>query len=97
MPSALPLTRPSLLTSKWPYLGLDTEGAWAFLIGALKELGARFSIEAIVDYDAWLRWPCPSWGATAKRFPRSIMSSMDLPTVDATYDFGTSALLTRSQ
>ena len=34
--------------AKWPYLRLDTEGAWAFLIGALKELGARFSIEAIV-------------------------------------------------
>src|SRR5258708_14073355 len=32
---------------QWPYLRLDTEGAWAFLIGALKELGARFSIEAI--------------------------------------------------
>jgi L-fuculokinase len=30
-----------------PYLKLDTEGAWAFLIGALKELGARSSIEAI--------------------------------------------------
>jgi sugar (pentulose or hexulose) kinase len=33
--------------AKWPYLKLDTEGAWAFLIGALKDLGARFSIEAI--------------------------------------------------
>jgi L-fuculokinase len=33
--------------AKWPYLKLDTEGAWSFLIGALKELGARFSIEAI--------------------------------------------------
>jgi L-fuculokinase len=33
--------------SEWPYLRLDTEGAWSFLIGALKELGARFSIEAI--------------------------------------------------
>ncbi len=32
---------------QWPYLRLDTEGAWAFLIGALKEFGARFSIEAI--------------------------------------------------
>ncbi|MBV9910472.1 MAG: hypothetical protein JOY52_23200, partial [Hyphomicrobiales bacterium] len=31
----------------WPYLRLDTEGAWAFLLGALKELGARYSIEAI--------------------------------------------------
>jgi L-fuculokinase len=33
--------------SEWPYLRLDTEGAWSFLIGALKELGARFTIEAI--------------------------------------------------
>ncbi len=33
--------------SEWSYLRLDTEGAWAFLLGALKELGARFSIEAI--------------------------------------------------
>ncbi|MGB7977050.1 MAG: FGGY family carbohydrate kinase [Roseiarcus sp.] len=33
--------------AEWPYLRLDTEGAWAFLIGALKELGGRFSIEAI--------------------------------------------------
>jgi L-fuculokinase len=32
---------------EWPYLRLDTEGAWAFLLAALKELGARFSIEAI--------------------------------------------------
>jgi L-fuculokinase len=32
---------------EWPYLRLDTEGAWSFLIGALKEIGARFSIEAI--------------------------------------------------
>jgi L-fuculokinase len=31
----------------WPYLRLDTGRAWAFLIGALKELGARFPIEAI--------------------------------------------------
>ena len=31
----------------WPYLRLDTAGRWAFLIGALKDLGARFSIEAI--------------------------------------------------
>jgi sugar (pentulose or hexulose) kinase len=30
-----------------PYLKLDTERAWAFLIGALKELGAQFSFEAI--------------------------------------------------
>ena len=31
----------------WPYLRLDTEGAWSFLIGALKELGAQFPIEAM--------------------------------------------------
>jgi L-fuculokinase len=29
------------------YLRLDTEGAWLFLVSALKELGARFPIEAI--------------------------------------------------
>jgi len=34
--------------AQWPYLRLDTEGAWAFLIGALREFGARFPIEAIV-------------------------------------------------
>ena len=33
--------------AKGPYLKLDTEGAWSFLIGALNELGARHSIEAI--------------------------------------------------
>ncbi len=33
---------------RWPYLRLDTEGAWTFLSNALRELGARFSIEAIV-------------------------------------------------
>jgi L-fuculokinase len=33
--------------SEWPYLRVDTEGAWSFLIDALKELGARFYIEAI--------------------------------------------------
>src|SRR6476659_3981362 len=33
--------------ARWSYLKLDTEGAWAFLIGALRELGAHFSIEAI--------------------------------------------------
>jgi sugar (pentulose or hexulose) kinase len=33
--------------ARWPYLRLDTEGAWAFLVGALKELGAQFPIEAI--------------------------------------------------
>ncbi len=31
----------------WPYLQLDTDGAWTFFVGALKEFGARFSIEAI--------------------------------------------------
>jgi sugar (pentulose or hexulose) kinase len=33
--------------ARWPYLRLDTEGAWAFLIGALKELSQQFPIEAI--------------------------------------------------
>jgi L-fuculokinase len=33
--------------AQWPYLRLDTEGAWSFLMGALKDLGARFYIEAI--------------------------------------------------
>jgi L-fuculokinase len=30
-----------------PYLRLDTEGAWAFLISALRDIGARFPIDAI--------------------------------------------------
>jgi len=38
---------PLPLDVQWPYLKLDTEGAWAFLIGALKELGRRHPIEAI--------------------------------------------------
>ena len=33
--------------ARWPYGRLQTEGAWAFLIGALKELGAQFPVEAI--------------------------------------------------
>ncbi|HLX97060.1 MAG TPA: FGGY family carbohydrate kinase [Roseiarcus sp.] len=33
--------------AQWPYLKLDTDGAFAFVIGALKDLGARFPIEAI--------------------------------------------------
>jgi L-fuculokinase len=33
--------------ARWPYRRLYTEGAWAFLIGALKELGAQFPVEAI--------------------------------------------------
>jgi len=33
---------------QWPYLKLDTEGAWSFFTGALKELGARAQVEAIV-------------------------------------------------
>ena len=41
--------------SEWPYLRLDTEGAWSFLIGALKELGARFYHRGDLDHDAWLR------------------------------------------
>src|SRR5271155_3833963 len=32
---------------RWPYRRLYTEGAWSFLIGALKELGAQFTINAI--------------------------------------------------
>ncbi len=31
----------------WPYLRLDTERAWRFLVAALKEVGAEHSIEAI--------------------------------------------------
>lgn len=31
----------------WPYLRLDTEGAWSFLLAALKEVGGHFRIEAI--------------------------------------------------
>ncbi len=42
------LNAPLAADAKWPYLKLDTEGAWSFLIGALKELGARFSIEGVV-------------------------------------------------
>jgi L-fuculokinase len=33
--------------ARWPYLKLDTEGAFAFLVRTLKEFGARFPIEAI--------------------------------------------------
>ena len=33
--------------ARWPYRRLYTEGAWSFLIGALKELGAQFTINAI--------------------------------------------------
>jgi L-fuculokinase len=38
---------PLAADAKWPYLKLDTERAWSFLTGALNQLGARFSIEAI--------------------------------------------------
>jgi L-fuculokinase len=38
---------PLAADAEWPYLRLDTEGAWSFLMRALKELGARFSIQAI--------------------------------------------------
>ena len=41
------LNAPLPPNSTWPYLKLDTDGAWTFLIGALKELGSRFSIQAI--------------------------------------------------
>jgi len=33
--------------ARWPYLRLDTELAWRFLVGSLKDVGARFPIEAI--------------------------------------------------
>jgi L-fuculokinase len=33
--------------AQWPYLKLDTEGAWSFLVGALRDLGRRHAIEAI--------------------------------------------------
>ena len=48
MPSAPLPTFRSPPDEQWPYLRLDTEGAWTFLTNALRELGARFSIEAIV-------------------------------------------------
>jgi sugar (pentulose or hexulose) kinase len=32
---------------RWPYRSLYTEGAWAFLVRALKDFGAQFPIEAI--------------------------------------------------
>ncbi len=38
---------PLLPDSEWPYLRLDTEGAWSFLIGALKSVAPGFPIEAI--------------------------------------------------
>jgi L-fuculokinase len=38
---------PLAADAELPYLRLDTEGAWSFLMRALKELGARFSIRAI--------------------------------------------------
>ena len=70
-----------LAPTEWPYLRLDTEGAWAFLIGALKELGARLH-RGHLDHDAWLRRR-PHADATARRFRRSTMSSIDCITVDA--------------
>jgi L-fuculokinase len=33
--------------SRWPYLRIDTDRAWAFLLGALSEAGSAFPIEAI--------------------------------------------------
>ncbi len=33
--------------SHCPYLRLDTEGAWAFFIAALQDVGARFAVEAV--------------------------------------------------
>ncbi|HEX9169123.1 MAG TPA: FGGY family carbohydrate kinase [Roseiarcus sp.] len=38
---------PLAADAQCPYLSLDAKGAWAFLLGALKEVAARFSIEAI--------------------------------------------------
>jgi len=38
---------PLAADARWPYLKLDTERAWSFLIGGLKELGLRHPIEAI--------------------------------------------------
>jgi L-fuculokinase len=38
---------PLAADAHWPYLKLDTERAWSFLIGGLKELGLRHPIEAI--------------------------------------------------
>jgi L-fuculokinase len=38
---------PLVADAQWPYLKLDTERAWSFLIGGLKELGLRHPIEAI--------------------------------------------------
>ena len=32
---------------RWPYLRLDTERAWAFYLGALKDVGKEFPIEAV--------------------------------------------------
>lgn len=42
------LNAPLAADPTWPYLRLDTEDAWSFLVGAMKELGARHSVEAIV-------------------------------------------------
>ena len=36
---------PLAADAEWPYLRVDTESAWAFLLGALKELGARWTLE----------------------------------------------------
>ena len=33
--------------ARWPYLHLDTEGAWRFLLAALKDAGAAAQIEAV--------------------------------------------------
>jgi L-fuculokinase len=38
---------PLAADAQWPYLKLDTEGSWSFLVGALKEFGLRHPIEAI--------------------------------------------------
>ncbi len=63
--------------ASWPYLRLDTEGAWAFLLSALKDVGATTPIEAV---------SISAHGAAGvlvtertQRCRRSITSSMDSP------------------
>jgi L-fuculokinase len=38
---------PLAADARCPYLSLDAQGAWTFLVGALKDVSARFPIEAI--------------------------------------------------
>ena len=39
--------------ARWPYRRLYTEGAWAFLIGALSELGRSVPDRSDFDLGAW--------------------------------------------